>query len=284
MTPSDLPGRVTAVVTCKGRLPHLEKSLPRLVEAGLCGVVLVDYDCPQGCGLWAQSSYPDVRVERVTNQAAFNLSDARNRGAAVAASEWILFIDADVIAQPSFADWMRQPLDSGGFYTCEPIGAPSSRSYGTLFVPKSAFDKVGGYDTLFRGWGGEDDDLTWRLWRAGLVQRHYPAHNYEVIAHPDALRTQFYSQSSKPHSNVLNKVYLAGKKFLLQRDEYRDVYELPEPVRQQLRAGIESQLSGMDLRPGARRSVSISFSTKSPQPGNVVIHEHAQLICEVEVP
>ena len=37
-----------------------------------------------------------------------------------------------------------------------------------LSMRRGAFEAVGGFSTVFREWGGEDTELTWRLWNAGM--------------------------------------------------------------------------------------------------------------------
>lgn len=37
-----------------------------------------------------------------------------------------------------------------------------------LSVRRSSFEAVGGFSTVFREWGGEDTELAWRLWNAGM--------------------------------------------------------------------------------------------------------------------
>ncbi len=45
---------------------------------------------------------------------------------------------------------------------------PRSLRSGDFSIWRTDFDRVNGFDENFCGWGGEDDDLGWRLRRAGL--------------------------------------------------------------------------------------------------------------------
>jgi glycosyltransferase involved in cell wall biosynthesis/polysaccharide pyruvyl transferase WcaK-like protein len=37
-----------------------------------------------------------------------------------------------------------------------------------LSMPRAAFEAVGGFSTAFQSWGGEDTEISWRLWNSGM--------------------------------------------------------------------------------------------------------------------
>ncbi|MDJ0925531.1 MAG: glycosyltransferase [Acidimicrobiia bacterium] len=49
-----------------------------------------------------------------------------------------------------------------------------------LSVRRDRFNAVGGFSTVFTGWGGEDTELTWRLWNSGMF---VVAENRALIYH-----------------------------------------------------------------------------------------------------
>ena len=53
------------IVTCKGRLMHLRQTLPLFCALPDTEVILVDYGCPDGSGVWAAANFPAARVVRV---------------------------------------------------------------------------------------------------------------------------------------------------------------------------------------------------------------------------
>src|SRR5277367_5615452 len=81
---------LTIVTTCKGRLSYLKRSLPSMIGAGL-PVVVVDYDCPDGTSRYVEEHFSGVKVVRIRGKAGFNLSEARNLGAAAVFSKYIGF-------------------------------------------------------------------------------------------------------------------------------------------------------------------------------------------------
>src|SRR5262245_62089015 len=93
---------VAFVVTCMGRLAHLQQTLPRLVEYEDCECVVVDYSCPERSGEWVEQNYPRVTVARVPGQKGFSKSIAINRGVEEASAPWICLTDADYFLDPAY--------------------------------------------------------------------------------------------------------------------------------------------------------------------------------------
>src|SRR5574343_1128333 len=104
------------VTTCKGRLHHLQQTLPLIVAEAPDEIVVVDYGCPQGSGDWVEANYPQVKVVRVTDDDGFRLARARNLGAAACSAPWICFIDADIRVGSGFVAWMRANARQRHYY------------------------------------------------------------------------------------------------------------------------------------------------------------------------
>lgn len=132
-----------------------------MVEQGNdVGVIVVDFACPDGAAAWVKENYPQAHVVIVLDEPVFNVSKARNRGAAEASGDWLLFIDADILMPPDFVSRMYPNLSAGNFYH-------SYRShldlFGTVFCARADFLALEGYDEVLRPWGGEDRDIYYRL-------------------------------------------------------------------------------------------------------------------------
>jgi mycofactocin system glycosyltransferase len=178
-------------------------SLPADVEA-----VVVDD------GSRVPVALPGGRIEVIRRDAAGGPAAARNRGAAAAAGEVLVFVDAECqpapgwldILLPHFADplvgavaprilsrpspggprWLaayeqrRASLDLGSHEApVRPGGAVPYVPTATLAVRRSALEAIGGFDEELHY--GEDVDLVWRLAKAGWRVRYDPA---ATVTHP----------------------------------------------------------------------------------------------------
>lgn len=203
------PPQLCFVIPCKGRLAHLRESLPRAAAQAPC--IVVDYDCPERSGDWVAENFPDVRLLRVQNDSGFNLARARNLGAAQTRADWIVFLDADVVPSPHFAEAVAPLLDAGSFLRPSPL---AKDTWGTVIVPRDAFLRAGGYDEVFSCWGVEDDDLYARLGSMRLKQVSFPATLLRAIAHDDESRVRYYEIKDRELSHRVNVCYMALKQDL----------------------------------------------------------------------
>lgn len=238
---------IAFVTTCKGRLHHIQQTLPTLVSLLPDEIVVVDYDCPDNVGEWVRTYYPTVKVVSASDCADWNPSRARNLGAANCTAEWICFIDADVKAKPDWLEWMRSNLDPRFYYR---IGSrreeKGSDTWGTFICTRDAFETVEGFDEIYRGWGAEDTDIYLRLALAKVYPLAYPSSFVEPIRHDDYARIRFSPIKDKNISQMINCFYMEAKLQILtiQRKRgdlpLRDRQALMEMVRQKM----EPWLSG----------------------------------------
>jgi hypothetical protein len=216
-------GNVWLTVPCKGRLPFIAKSLATFI--GQLDVVccLVDYDCPDGCGDWAEATYPDaVRagqlvVARVKNRPLFNKSASHNIGARRALADGashVIFADADTLLDPRFSSWIRPRLDDRRFWVAalRPDGCDELGLYGLIVVPAPALRATRGYDERFEGWGSEDLDLRLRLRCAEKLEiGEIPLDLVRGLTHANELRTQFHAQKDWRANNLRNQLFMLRK-------------------------------------------------------------------------
>ena len=262
---------LTYITTCKGRLAHLQQTLPRIAKQSNVDCIVVDYGCPENCGYWVEENFPSVKVIRSGPMDGFNASHARNIGAASAQSPWLGFFDADILLDSTFANTVVPVLESGRFYRAQPL---TSQTWGSLICMRSDFARVGGYDEAYIGWGGEDDDLVTFLSALGLKQTGFPAALLNEIAHSDELRTKFNTIQDRWVQSQINQVYLQAKLDLLQL--------LGRPLSRQdasaLFAEIQRTISTQALQSGTDKTISISLPIrKIVPPPNTEVKEMVEL-------
>ena len=203
---------LSVIITCKGRLEHLRRTLPAAVEH-LAGAefILVDYDCPQHAGDWAQANLPAVTVVRVKDRPRFSCAKARNAGAAHATAPWLLFMDADdLLTAPLLAE-IQSRQATGVFLLTDPR---PPILYGVLAVARADFEAARGYDEIFEGWGCEDVELLDRLEARGLRAASFDARSIVGIDHEDGARTQFHEIGLRELNWTVNGTYMAAKRDL----------------------------------------------------------------------
>ncbi|HKU85363.1 MAG TPA: glycosyltransferase family A protein [Casimicrobiaceae bacterium] len=191
-----MPPVFSIVTTCKGRLQHLQRSLPTFLAQPDAEVIVVDYDCPEHSGDWVEANYPAAKVERVSAAPRFNLSRARNIGANAATAPWLVFCDADNLLLDGFAsaiDALRGPNVFIRPYRDSADG-PMALPF-PLACECGVCRAVGGFDDALEGWGTEDWEFVDRLLQRGAVQRVFPVRLVGIIDHDDSARTRFYEET-----------------------------------------------------------------------------------------
>jgi glycosyltransferase involved in cell wall biosynthesis len=225
--------RVSILTTCKGRLHHLRRSLPSFLAQPDSEVIVVDYDCPDDTAGVCAREFPATRVVKVEDAPRFVTARARNIGAAEARGEWIAFFDADMVMAPDFVQRLGPALDvHGTFHRFVPVDLQTNSACGSCVVRREDYLAVDGYDEVMHGYGGEDQDLYFRLEFFGLkAQRMSFDMLAEIIQHPDRERIRFGHYETVLRHQQVNDVYYLVKHSLLR---HLGVNGLSEPQRQTL--------------------------------------------------
>ena len=249
---------ISAITTCKGRLQHLQQTLPSLMALPDCEVVVVDYDCPQGAGAWVQSTFPAAKVVRIKDRPHFKAAEARNRGVTAATAPWLFLVDADVAVAPTFIAAIAPLLRPGIFLQPKPL---RHELYGTVVVASSDLAGIGGYDEAFEGWGGEDVDLVRRLEQSGRQAGTFPAQLVAAIRHGDELRGRYHSISNPRDNLVVNSLYRRAK---------ADLRTLGVELTEERRRGVYAEIRRAFLSPEGLSGIEIAFS-EQPMAGSRVL-------------
>ena len=243
------PGDLTFVTTCKGRLSHLQKSLPRMCAQQGAQVVVVDYACPDEAANWVRANFPQVTVVREQHDTGWVASRARNMGAAAVKTSWIMFIDADMLLDDVFAARVFPSLEPGKYYRAAPW---SMQNWGNVICERTPFLKFGGYDEVYRGWSVEDDDLYDALEMQGARRSEFPSVLMSEIDHGNELRTRFHDVSMMT-SYRINKIYRQIKLDLAH------IIRSPLPLTERQRIFDEVKRRITNLENGARSNGKLIF-------------------------
>ena len=250
------------ITTCKGRLPHLQQTLPLMVKQPDSECIVVDYSCPQKTGDWVEQNYPQVNVVRVTDDDGWIISRARNLGAAAAQTEWLVFIDADILLSDELIPWLMPRLTKGNFYRAK-FSHQKIDNFGTFVCHRDDFAKNGGYDELLRGWGKEDNDMYYRLRLSGCRQHFFPEQFLEPIPHDDEARTQFSPYKSRWVSHIVASLYLQMKYDLQQLHPEQATREMHQKLYEHARQNV---LRIINQGPGADMTVFIALGDHPGMP------------------
>lgn len=204
---------LSIVVTCKGRLDHLKQTVKAFMPLGDTALILVDYDCPDECGKWAQQNFPEIQVVHVPDRPNFNASEARNIGAQAAKTHWLGFVDVDVAPRPELFNFVTDNLKPGFFYKIDENDVfPAQSVMGTCFVAKVDWERVGGYEEVIRDRGVEDLEFYDVLRGHGVSEVKFSPKMLYHINHDNDRRSEFCENKKLPQTHFISWLYYMIRK------------------------------------------------------------------------
>lgn len=244
---------LSIITTCKNRLEHLKQSLPLMVRQD-ADCIVVDYGCPENCGAWVAGSFPGVQVVRVEDVSGFNAGRARNLGAQAARSPWLAFVDADVLLAPQFSATILPRLIADHYFRPDPV---SLDIWGSFVVSARNFADIGGYDETLTAWGGEDDDVYWRLRTLlGATAASFDATLMTAIEHSDAERIRNSGDPERWIGYRANLLYLHIKYDLMRLLGQRD---LPADLRSEIHDVVRQTVVADEQQGAVTSRISLSL-------------------------
>ncbi len=250
---------LSIVIPTRGRRDSVLLTLESLVDQDwTCEpievIIVVD---GQGDGTAQAVRARELPLElQVVEQEHAGVAAARNRGARLAAGEWLLFLDDDVRVQPGYlaavtgllaadvdvvltrlvvGDWVPDSLLSrevrgwheaehqvreSGRMRCETIHFPSTA------IRKTVFEQAGGFDESFTAggsYGNEDVELGHRLLEAAAQVRYCPeaVGQTGVVVDTDLAMRREYQVGHNDVALVRKHPDLAGNRFGLKFENSR---------------------------------------------------------------
>jgi GT2 family glycosyltransferase len=180
----------------------LEKNLPAVLATNPDEVIVVDDASPDDSNKLLKKNYPEIKIIRHSKNLGF--SSACNSGAKAATGEIVILLNPDVVPEknalkkilPDFKDekvfavsfnepdwsWAKISWKKG---TIEHEPGPKSKkahvsawaSGGSAAFRKTIWEKLGGFDEIYKPFYWEDIDLSYRAWKRG----------YQVLWEPKAI-------------------------------------------------------------------------------------------------
>jgi glycosyltransferase involved in cell wall biosynthesis len=248
------PARIplSIIVTCKGRLDHLRQSLPRMDSQPGCECIVVDYDCPDGTADWVRRNHPRVKVIEVRNEPRFQVGLARNLGARAATREWLAFLDADILVEPDFASMLAGMVQHGRYFRPSPV---TRETCGSFVCHRGDFFALDGFDEVLEGYGGEDNDMYFRLNHFGRSCTSFDGDLLHSIPHRDHLRSAYHEVADIELSRLINATY-GHIKYDLMRES--GLHLIADETRRTIYSEVKNTLLG-NWRQG-RKSGRITIS------------------------
>jgi hypothetical protein len=189
----------------------LRKTLPTwLAVDGVVSVLIVDW----GSTIPVRdtiSRHPKLRIIRVQNETRWCLSRAINLAVFYFQfTEKILKLDADFVLETDFV--RNHPLHPGMFYAGNYKMARNENEKhlnGLVYLWRSDFIAVNGYDERIVSYGWEDDDLYSRLTARGLIRMN---------ANTDRVRHEYHSDNERTGDlGTLPDISILCNRFLLEQ-------------------------------------------------------------------
>jgi hypothetical protein len=206
------PVNVIFCTTCKGRVQHLEKTLPQnLAHNPTARFVVVDYNDRDGLAHYLLSRHEaDIKsgqlvVYQYREPVTFHMTHAKNlahRLGAMEGGDVLVNLDADNYTGEGFATYISekfQDAEEDIFLWSRMIkegeGRLSRGISGRIAVSKDAFFLAGGYDQKYRTYSPDDKDFNMRLRRLGFKAHEIDPQYLLAVLHNDKMRFKEYPEA-----------------------------------------------------------------------------------------
>lgn len=192
--------KMTFCTVVKNRVHHVKSTLPRNLAENSQPFVqfdLLDYNSDDGLGEYIRSNFPTeletgkLNYYHYDKAVDFKHSHSRNIAFRLAQGGIICNLDADNFAGENFGNYVIELFGTKPNICLTGLNnrAGVADAMGKMCVKKQDFEKVGGFDESFKGYGYEDYDLVNRLALSG-VQPY-------VINRPQFLQAITHSETER---------------------------------------------------------------------------------------
>lgn len=170
------------------RNSFLQQSLPTWLDQPAANeIVIIDWPNKEfALDVTKLFHDPRIRLLQIQNDDIYNKSIARNLAVKESKSDWVLYVDADILIDDKIQIELKEDEFVQGFQ--RPDGFQSGHRAGTALFSKDQYKSINGFDERMKAWGYEDEDFVQRLESAGYTRKSwmYPLSH---IDHDDSSRT-----------------------------------------------------------------------------------------------
>jgi hypothetical protein len=199
---------ISFCITCRNRLEYLKQTLPVSLSKVSLGVTfcLLDYGSSDGLGDWVKTEMGqfiewDVLEYYRAEADHFDMAHAKNSCSKLSTGDVVCNLDADNFAEYEFQDYIEKQFRNRLVeIVCTDL---NDGTHGRLSARRDAFDKLGGYDESFVGYGWDDNDFRERASRSGIQMVFAPRNLFREIPNPD--KAGDYIQKNTSETNTANR-------------------------------------------------------------------------------
>tara|TARA_B100000508_G_scaffold133587_1_gene123583 strand:- start:870 stop:1790 length:921 start_codon:yes stop_codon:yes gene_type:complete len=222
-----------------GRLEHLKQTLPRNLlgnpntdDVGVEFVVL-NYGDKDGMHEWMTTDtqvLSEIEAGRLiyarTDQPVFRMAHAKNMAHRLATGDVVCNVDADNFTGEGFAEALADLFAKKPNVILNPSYRVSFSSeqegggglFGRMALTRSNFERLGGYDESYSGWGSEDTNLSRRARMLGIHYVRFENNDFlGIIHHGDDERVQNMFTDDASRQREKEKVVFYKKSSGLQK-------------------------------------------------------------------
>lgn len=178
---------VSVISACMNRVDPLSISISSWAQCDeIDEIIFVDWSSDKSSEHLTKIS-PKIKRVYVPGEKYFNQPQPLNLAASIASGDYLLKLDSDTVLNPYFNFFDEFKPDGFSFYSG--LYSPGHKClrpiWGTLFLTKENYHKIGGYNEnmgKFVAW--EDDEIVNRLLLLGLEHRRIEAAKNTIFAMP----------------------------------------------------------------------------------------------------
>ena len=202
--------RIALCLTCKGRTPHVEQTLPKNLESNTdyqnAVFIVLNFNSADNLLMYLVTNHkPAMKSGRLVvysfgGDGPFRMAFAKNlahRCGMLEGADILVNLDADNLTGPGFASYIARQFTLYNkdeiFLWARMIQGQLKRGVsGRIAMSSNSFVLAGGYDEKYDNWGPDDKDMNVRLQRLGRLPLEIESQYLDAIHHKDKLRFKEY--------------------------------------------------------------------------------------------